>query len=330
VTPGARTTAWVVAALVGVAGIVLAVPVGPGTYGVAQVVSFRALLALGMLVPALVVLAVPAVRRVALPVGLALLLGGLAQAGVLVARSIGTEPFAEVDAPSADGATGTTLTVLAFNTLDAVDAATIAALATAHAADVVVLPETSRTTAEETAALLTTGGRTMQVLSVDGSVPSIAATSLLVDTAVGTYPRADPLATRLGSFTAVPTTAGSPVLVAAHPLAPTRRGAMPTWRTETALVADACRATPGAIVAGDLNATLDHPGLTDLDPCVDAARAVGAAAHGTWPATAPSLLAAPIDHVLVDGRAWAVTGFRVLAATGTSDHRPVVALLARR
>jgi endonuclease/exonuclease/phosphatase (EEP) superfamily protein YafD len=122
----------------------------------------------------------------------------------------------------------------------------------------------------------------------------------------------------------------SPVLVAAHPLAPISRGAMATWRAETELVADLCASTPGVIVAGDLNSTLDHPGLRDLGPCIDAARASGAGALGTWPASAPRFLAAPIDHVLVDGRAWRVVGFQVLSRTGGSDHRPILATLERR
>jgi endonuclease/exonuclease/phosphatase (EEP) superfamily protein YafD len=121
-----------------------------------------------------------------------------------------------------------------------------------------------------------------------------------------------------------------PTLVATHLRAPSARASMPEWRAHTAAIAAVCRATPGVVVAGDLNATLDHPGLRDLGPCVDAAEQAGAAALGTWPAQVPPLLGAPIDHVLVDGRAWRVTGFAVLPAVGGSDHRPVVARLARR
>ncbi|VTR75846.1 endonuclease/exonuclease/phosphatase family protein [Cellulomonas hominis] len=127
-------------------------------------------------------------------------------------------------------------------------------------------------------------------------------------------------------------TAGSPppTLVATHLRAPSARASMPEWRAHTAAIAAVCRATPGVVVAGDLNATLDHPGLRELGPCVDAAEQAGAAGLGTWPAQVPTVLGAPIDHVLVDGRAWRVTGFAVLQAVGGSDHRPVVAHLARR
>jgi endonuclease/exonuclease/phosphatase (EEP) superfamily protein YafD len=121
-----------------------------------------------------------------------------------------------------------------------------------------------------------------------------------------------------------------PTLVATHLRAPSARASMHEWRAHTAGIAAVCRSTPGVVVAGDLNATLDHPGLRDLGPCVDAAVQAGAGALGTWPARVPSVLGAPIDHVLVDGRAWRVTGFAVLPAVGGSDHRPVVAHLARR
>ena len=39
-----------------------------------------------------------------------------------------------------------------------------------------------------------------------------------------------------------------------------------------------------------------------------------------WPADVPTALAAPIDHVLVDARAWRVTGFEVLPRDG--QQRP--------
>ncbi|WP_309134642.1 endonuclease/exonuclease/phosphatase family protein, partial [Cellulomonas sp.] len=182
-------------------------------------------------------------------------------------------------------------------------------------------------TAEALADLLPADG--WQVHHAASTVPGIAGTSLLVAHHVGTYSQAQSLDNRLGTLLARPDGDG-PVLVAAHPLAPTVRGAMPAWRAEGRVVADACRSTPDVVVAGDLNATLDHPALRDTAPCVDAARAAGEAAQGTWPAAAPTLLSAPIDHVLVDGRAWRVVDAEVLPAVGASDHRPLVAVLARR
>ena len=318
-----RVVVWVLAAVVGGALVALAVPVASGVYPVAQVVSFRAVLGVGAAVAVTVLVAVPWSRRRLLPLTLAFALGAAAQAAVLVVRSYPQE--AATSGPRDE------VVVLSFNTLDTVGAEVLADLVLAQRADVVVLPETSAHVARSTAERLGAAGRPMQVLTADGNTSFIAGTALLVSPDVGTYPVAQPLATRLGSLRAEPVEPlGSPVLVAAHPVAPGNRISMPSWRTETRLVADECATTPGAIVAGDLNATLDHPGLQDLGPCVDAARAAGAASSGTWPADVPTVFAAPIDHVLVDARAWQVTGFEVLPPTGASDHRPIVATLARR
>lgn len=322
-TTAARALVWAAAAAALGVLVALAVPVASGAYVIAQLVSFRALLCLGAAGVAVALLAVPWTRRRLLPLTLALLVGAAAQRAVLVARS--------VPHPAAASGSAEQVVVLAFNTLDTVEPARLADLALAHGADVLVLPETSLDTARATAARLAASDEPMQVLAAAGHHTAIAGTALLVSDRVGTYPTSEPLPTVLGSLRADPDDPrASPVIVAAHPVAPIGRGAMPTWRTETRLIADTCADTPGAIVAGDLNSTLDHPGLQDLGPCVDAARASGAAALGTWPAAAPALLAAPIDHVLVDGRAWRVVGFQVLPRVGGSDHRPVLATLEPR
>lgn len=324
----AQVAAWVLAGLAAVVLGVLVVPVGGGLFGIAQLVAFRAVVGLATLAGAVLLVAVPWTRRRLLPVVVVLAVGAAGQLGVLAWRSVPL-PAAATSAAAPTAGSDDAVVVLSFNTLDVVRAPALADLVDRHDADVVVLPETSETTAREVAALLADRGRPYQALAVPGHVSTIAGTALLVSPDVGRYAAAEPLPTRLGSLRADPAGDG-PVLVAAHPLAPIARSAMPTWRDETALVARTCAGTPGAIVAGDLNATLDHPGLRSLGPCVDAARAAGAGARGTWPAAAPTLLAAPIDHVLVDGRRWRVTSFEVLPATGGSDHRPVVARLAPR
>ncbi|MGN8245310.1 endonuclease/exonuclease/phosphatase family protein [Cellulomonas soli] len=326
--------ACTVAAVLGVALGWLALGLTSGLFGPAQLVALRGVLACGAGVVALIATVVawraaPAHRPGAALVATVALLGALAQVGVLAVRSVPT------GAAASGGATGTAtdggLVVLAFNTLDAVGAETLAALVVEQGADVAVLPETSAATATTTAELLAQQGYPMQVLTHDAAPAGIAGTALLVSPGVGTYSQVDPLPTALGSFVAPG--AGSPstpTLVAAHPAPPIVPSSMSRWRTDGELVAATCRATPGAVVAGDLNATVDHPQLRDLGPCLDVARAVGAGARGTWPASAPTLLAAPIDHVLVDGRVWRPVSFAVLPATGGSDHRPVVAHLVRR
>lgn len=330
--------AWVVAGVLGLALGWLALGLTPGLYGVAQLVALRGVLACGAVALAVAVglgalLVAPERRRGAALVASVAMLGALAQIGVLTVRSVpGDRATAAGETAAGETAAGDELVVLAFNTLDTVEPATLASLVIAQQADVVVLPETSAVTAARTAELLAHEGHPMQVLSHDAAPASVAGTALLVSGDVGTYDQVDPLPTALGSFVAAPRTGSpsAPTLVAAHPRAPITASSMPGWRTDGTVVADACRTTPGVVLAGDLNATLDHPQLRELSPCLDVARAVGAGARGTWPASAPSLLAAPIDHVLVDGRVWQPVSFAVLPATGGSDHRPVVARLVRR
>ncbi|MBW0254982.1 endonuclease/exonuclease/phosphatase family protein [Cellulomonas sp. PS-H5] len=323
---------------------------------VAQLVALRGLVAC-LLVGGAVLLvgAVAGWRQVAgragvrrpgwrLPLALAavLVLGAAAQGAVVVGRGVdGSGP-----GPAADGE----LVVLSFNTFGVVDVDDLTALVEQQDADLVVLAETSASTARAVARALTDSGRPTTALAADSESTRVDGVALLVRDSLGGYTQSSAglPATELGTFAAVrageepaagagaeavrrPATAPAPdVVVAAHTRAPSAESSMPDWRAHAAGIAEVCRSTPGAIVAGDLNATLDHPGLDDLGPCVDAAAEVGAAGLGTWPADVPRVLAAPIDHVLVDGRAWRVTAFGVLDRVGASDHRPVVAHLARR
>ncbi|WP_051681595.1 endonuclease/exonuclease/phosphatase family protein [Cellulomonas sp. HZM] len=316
-----RRALLALAVLAGAVGLTLAVPLLGGALGVAQLVSFRAVVALAAVVVALVALGAGALTRsvrLVVPLVVVLVVAALAQIGVLAARAV---PRSQVDAD------GPRLTVLSFNTLGTVRPDELARLVESTGADVVVLPETSEQTAVRTATLLADEGRTMQVHAAASRSAYVDGVALLVSPAVGDYPDATSLGMEHGALRARPSGTG-PVLVAVHPVAPVAADAMGTWRRETREAADEC-AIPGAIVAGDLNATLDHPGLRHLR-CTDAARAVGQAWHGTWPASTPGWLATPIDHVLVDGATWRVDDFRVLPATGGSDHRPVVAVLTHR
>lgn len=246
---------------------------------------------------------------------------------------------ATVAASVDDGRLPDDVVVLSFNTFGRENGSQIADLAVATEADVIVLPETSAATAAETADQLAGQGVTMTVLTWDPRGWPSSPTAMLVRSDLGDYSISRRLDTRSGAFVATAPdgsgTAGSRAtgigpLAAGHPIAPVSASLMGTWRDETAQVAGVCGSTPGMIMAGDFNATLDHPGLRDLAPCVDAAAEAGAAAVGTWPAHIPSVLAAPIDHVLVDGRAWQVVAFHVLPAVGDSDHRPIVAVLRHR
>lgn len=126
---------------------------------------------------------------------------------------------------------------------------------------------------------------------------------------------------------------GEPFTVlAVHPAAPVDPGA---WRRDHAAVLAAAEAFDADVVAGDLNATLDHAPLRAL---VDAGwRDVTEQADAGWQPTWPSnglfeSLPLPalvqIDHVLV-GQRWVGLDSRTVEVEGT-DHRALVVTLARR
>ncbi|WP_449064803.1 endonuclease/exonuclease/phosphatase family protein [Planomonospora algeriensis] len=117
-------------------------------------------------------------------------------------------------------------------------------------------------------------------------------------------------------------------VVSVHPCAPSYDYKMPCW-------ADGLRALPRAggelrVLAGDFNATLDHPPVRDLldSGYRDAADATGQGLTATWPQYGlhrewGSVPGVTIDHVLADSR-MAVDAFSVHSLADT-DHRPVFA-----
>ncbi|GAA0988054.1 endonuclease/exonuclease/phosphatase family protein [Acrocarpospora macrocephala] len=91
-------------------------------------------------------------------------------------------------------------------------------------------------------------------------------------------------------------------IAAVHPVNPVKQGTK-QWRAGMASMpaagGDAIR-----IMAGDFNATLDHPEFRQVlgKGYVDAAEVVGAGLIPTWPANWPTPPMITIDHVLVDSR----------------------------
>ena len=303
---------------------------------VAQAVALRGVAAVvaAVLVVVLVVVGLVArgVRPLTSSAAVLLLVFGAVQVGIVGARGIGRDDFTEP--------VPTDVTVLAWNTLGGVPGPErIAQLALEQEADVVSLPETDAGTAAAVVATMAEGGRTMWSHTVDGAAP----TTILVDTALGEYRPATaedgttPLDPTPGMPTVVvvPTSGTGPTFVAAHPISPVPER-MDDWRAGLGALADLC-SVEGAdvVVAGDLNATLDHlSGLGSdrgqLGRCRDAALGTANGSVGTWPSSLPPLLASPIDHVLATGQ-WLPTGFRVVTDLDDagSDHRPVVAQLSR-
>ena len=300
--------------------------------GAAQVVAMRGLAAAValLLVVVLVVLAMlarPARRFFA---SLAVVLLAFV---CLTAAVLGTRGFGDQAMPTPGGSD---VTVLAWNTLgNAPGPTAVATLIAESGADVVALPETTWEFAGEVVDLLAADGIQMQRFTAAyDQISRARSTTLLVSIELGEYEAAPdaPTTSQLPSVVATPVDGSGPTLIAVHAVAPVE-GEMAGWRSDLEWVAQQC-ATENVIVAGDMNSTIDHwagLGATDgaaIGSCLDAAIETGNGAVGTWPTMLPTLLGAPIDHVLV-GPAWVATGFRVIGSHDGhgSDHRPVLAML---
>jgi endonuclease/exonuclease/phosphatase (EEP) superfamily protein YafD len=297
-------------------------------FGVAQFLAFRAPLALALGVVALLCAAVALfARRWGIAAGIAIVLGAASLGNGAVLFSRGHDGVL----PDGD------LTVLVWNTQGgATPPDEVARLVLDTGADIVSLPEMDEVAAAEVARLVADGGRRVIPHTTRGETgQSWIPTSLLITEDLGAY-RVDKTE---GSTPGLPSAVwrsvdgDGPTIVAAHPLPPLP-GSMDQWRAGLEWVAAQCDA-PDVILAGDLNATVDHmSGLGEdghlIGGCEDAAMRAHAAATGTWPSTAPAWLASPIDHVLF-GSAWTVRGARILESPrGGTDHRAIVAVLDAR
>jgi len=303
------------------------------TAGIAQVVSLRALAAgvafIAVIVLTLISLLSTALHRFAASLAVVALAFIAVNLVVLATRGFGSPAFetkAEDD-----------VTVLSWNTLgDAPGADTIADLAVQSSADVVVLPETTRELGFSIAQLMSDAGYPMWVhtLAYD-EVSKSRSTTILISVDLGEYDvdESSRTTSTLPSLIATPQEGSGPTFIAVHAVAPVS-GEMANWRSDLEWLASQCRGS-NVIMAGDFNSTLDHYAtLTDgpdfaLGSCVDAADATDNAAIGTWPTQLPSLLGAPIDHVMSTSD-WRVTGMRVVESHDGhgSDHRPVIATLS--
>lgn len=265
-----------------------------------------------------------------------LLLFGVVNAGILLAR--GTSVGSSAEATDAAGA----VTILSWNTLgDAPGAAAIAELALAENADVVTLPETTKETGIAIAEAMRDGGRPMWVhtLAFD-QIAKSRSTTVLISPDLGDYTvTSDPGSGPPGNTNVLPTVVASPsdgtgpTIVAVHAVAPIQYE-MSNWRSDLDWLADQCGGE-NVIMAGDFNSTIDHMAGRSgsnadavLGRCEDAAQSAGSAAAGTWPTWLPPLLGSPIDHIMATPN-WKVENLQVIESTDSagSDHRPLVATL---
>ncbi|WP_174235671.1 MULTISPECIES: endonuclease/exonuclease/phosphatase family protein [Cryobacterium] len=317
------------------------------TWVAAHAVSLRGLeaaVAVGAVVLALVLLLFTRARPLRRLLGaliVLLLLFGAGNAGLLIVRGLGTRVPATAATATATETTDA-VTVLSWNTLgDAPGAAAIAALALEQGADVVTLPETTEATGEAVAEAMKAGGRPMWVhtLAFD-QISKARSTTLLISPDLGDYRVANAAGSGppgntnvLPTVVAVPADGTGPTIIAVHAVAPIRFE-MSNWRSDLDWLATQCGGG-NVIMAGDFNATVDHLSGREasvgavLGRCRDAGLATGSGAVGTWPAFAPALLGAPIDHVLSTPN-WQTQSMRVIETEDAagSDHRPLVATLS--
>jgi endonuclease/exonuclease/phosphatase (EEP) superfamily protein YafD len=308
------------------------------TFPIAQIVSFRGVLAvvfLALAVLALLLALARPLRALALTLAALAVVAAAANAGVLVYRGVGTDSLPEK--------TETSVRVLTWNTAGAATSPeTIARIAVAMTADIVTLPETTIDTGEQVAVVMRELGQPMWAhhaeygeYGVDGW--DATSTTVLISPDLGDYSVIESSqdgssnTSTVPSAVAMPTSGEGPIVVAAHAVAP-RQSYMQQWRDDLQWLADQC-ASENVILAGDFNATIDHMAGLGVDGgalgrCHDAAADTGNGALGTWSTAIPTLAGAPIDHVLVSPY-WRATGSAVLKSLDSSgsDHRPLVVQL---
>lgn len=306
------------------------------TFPIAQIVASRALVlavfAVIALLALLMLIARP-LRGFAASILIVALIGAGATALVGATRGLGTGSLPQK--------TDAALRVLTWNTNGAaVSAEQIARVIAEQKVDVVALPETSEQVGEQIAIRMRDAGDPMWVHHVNirpdvVNGPQAWQTTILISADLGRYSVID--SSRDGSSNtgsvpsavAMPVNGEGPTIVAVHAVAP-REKAMTGWRSDLEWIADQCP-EGDFILAGDFNATLDHMTSFGSDGgtmgrCHDAASATGNGMMGTWPASVPPLLGAPIDHVMSSDD-WRATGSVVLDDAGGSDHRALVVQL---
>lgn len=311
--PRRRARTWLVAAV----AAALAIPVVlPDLVGLdrstpfAQLVAFRPLLlGVATVLLVLVVLARRRVGPVTASLALVLLVGGSGLVGRVV--------------PDAAGA-GLELTVLTVNVYDGNAApAQVAALVADARPALVSLPEAGAAFRAKLAPLVEPLGYRLYGTTGPGE-RDIGGVSALSRADLGELDAVVDDATPFRSLVLSGGNLGDLRFVAVHIVSPVPSG-VPQWRADLAHLATWCAAPGTTVLAGDLNASLDHSALrAGTTGCADAAAQAGAGLIGTWPSTLPPWAGAQIDHVLSTGGivAESVT-VHYIART---DHR---ALLAR-
>lgn len=323
--------AWALAAVVGLAGLVLFL--APLVGWERQQVIAAALPARAGLTAAAVVVLVVTVglslwrrsRAVALPLALSLALVVALHAPVVISRGMTTEPVA-APAPGQ-------LRVLEWNTNGALVAPDVVArLAAEQQADVVVLPQRAlRVGNHGFRRAFDRAGHPMTRASAPGYRTQMA---VFMTAELAPHYRYRPGPDPEKSVALIPVPAGDPgaiglpTIVAVHAPWPVG-GTLPGWERDVDWVTDLCSTGSPVIAVGDFNASIDDFAGPWLGECVDAAAQRDGASVGTWPTRLPALLSMPIDHVLLTPDAGTLESFTVLTSQDDSGtrHRPVMAVI---
>ncbi len=284
---------WVIWAVVRGTGLELPYPVAPA-------LAFTPYVALTAFVP---VVAAALLRR--WQVAVVALVAGVALVGYVLPRGV------QFSDPAAVGS-GNGLTVMSVNVLvGTADPATVMRIAREHDVDVLSLQESR----PDWLARLDADGAAARFPHRSAAPIDVALLSRRPLRPTGQPAEGD---LTIGSTTVRVT--------AVHPLPPVSTERWRDWHDEL----NALPGTGGAtrrILAGDFNATLDHPELRGVlgRGYQDAADAVGDGWRTTWPAGRRFPPEITIDHVLADKRI-GVAAYSVRKVPG-SDHRAIVARL---
>lgn len=294
---------------------------------ISQLISFRALsvAAAVIIILALAVLAIAFARIRKVAGALSLVLIVMAGFQLLVLNNWGwNHPVTATETEKSSD-----LTILSWNTLgDEPGEDTVAQLAINSDAKIIVLPESSRESTERVAELMAQAGTPMQVfhLAYD-QVTVYRSTGLLIAQSLGSFR----INTEAGNTEQVPSISvigpNGMRIVGVHTTAPTPQ-LFESWQRDLIWLNEQCL-TPGSLVIGDINATIDHLsklGRSDgLGNCQDAGLAASAGAIGTWPTWLPAEAGIAIDRVFY-GESWELASYEVITRYDSlgSDHRPIV------
>jgi endonuclease/exonuclease/phosphatase (EEP) superfamily protein YafD len=309
----ARVLLWTVAAGLG-AFTVLRVAGIDAAWPLVAALAYTPYVALASLVPLALAAALRAWRALAVIAASTLVLAWL-----VLPRALPSSPPA---------ATGPTLRVMTVNMYGgAGDPETVVALVRRYRVDVLTVLELTGSGVDELAAAGIAGLLPHQQLQAGQSVEGSGVYARVpLGPAAGLEPDSQ---YRMPAVTLHVPGAGAVELMAVHPTAPVQ-GAVDTWRRELAALPPATPDGAVRVLAGDFNATLDHPPLRGLIATgySDAGDVTGAGLAGTWRRTdgiGRLLPRVPLDRVLVDARV-AVERLSVHDVPG-SDHRGVIAEL---